>query len=362
MDFTVKKLYNNFMANVSVSVLKQSDESAWQAYVNAHPDATIYHTLEWRDIIYNEYRFEPVYLIAKSSPSPSMGEGRGEGERVVGVFPMFLVKNLRGRRFVSLPFSIYGGPLGDTDEAIAVLLKTGIEMVKNGKAASIEVKPYKHIDVDIQELASNDWMIGTTVNLTVGIDGLWKNLTDKNDVNRATREGLIFSLSDGEGVDRFYKLQLMTRKRLGLPTPSLKYHRSFFENMPGLVKLALVEKEGVPVAGGIFFIYNDTVLHALGASDKRYLYSRPNDLLLWEMMKWAASGGYKKLDLGTVLSEDKGLLHFKRKWGGIEILVKRYLYHSIQKKVADREGSIFFKILPLSMSKVVGSKVIRSMG
>lgn len=350
------------MTDISISALTSSDEPAWEVYVNSHPDATIYHTLEWRDIIYNEYRFEPVYLIAKSSPSPSTGEGRCEGERVVGVLPMFLVKNLRGRRFVSLPFSLYGGPLGDTDKAIAVLLETGIEMVKKGKAVSMEVKPYKHIDVDIQGLASNDWMIGTTVDLTVGIDGLWKNLTDKNDVNRAIRERLLFLLSDGEGVERFYKLQLMTRKRLGLPTPSLRYYRSFFEKMPGGVKLALIEKGGIPVAGGLFFTYNGAVLHALGASDKRYLYSRPNDLLLWEMMKWSASSGYKILDLGVVLSEDNGLVHFKRKWGGKETVVKRYLYPAVQKNMANRDGSIFFKMLPLSISKVVGSRVMRSMG
>ena len=90
------------MADTDVSILTHSDEPVWQAYVNSHPDATIYHTLEWRDIIYNEYKFEPVYLMAKA-----------EGT-VVGVLPMFLINNLRGRRFVSLPFSIYGGPLGDT--------------------------------------------------------------------------------------------------------------------------------------------------------------------------------------------------------------------------------------------------------
>lgn len=53
------------MANVDVSILTLSDEPAWQVYVNSHPDAKIYHTLEWRDILYDEYRFEPVYLIAR---------------------------------------------------------------------------------------------------------------------------------------------------------------------------------------------------------------------------------------------------------------------------------------------------------
>lgn len=338
------------MSDIKISILTPSDEPAWQDYVNSHPDATIYHTLEWRDILYNEYGFEPLYLIAK------------EEERVVGILPLFLIKNLRGRRLVSLPFSIYGGPVGDSKEVVSALLKKCVEMVKEGRAASLEIKPCKHLDVEVPGLSFDDWGIGMAVDLTPGMDVLWKRLTDRNDVSRAVREGLKFKPSEGEGIDKFYRLQLATRKRLGLPAPSLRYYNSFFKEMGGCVKLAMIEREGIPVAGGIFFVYKDKILYALGASDHRYLHLRPNDLLIWEMMKWSASAGYKEFDLGPTPSGNDGLLHFKKKWGGKENLVKRCFYPSIQKNIVNPEGNILFKMLPLSVSKLVGSKVIRSMG
>lgn len=338
------------MSDIKISILTPSDEPAWQDYVNSHPDATIYHTLEWRDILYNEYGFEPVYLIAK------------EEERVVGILPLFLIKNLRGRRLVSLPFSIYGGPVGDSKEVVSALLKKCVEMVKEGRAASLEIKPCKHLDVEVPGLSFDDWGIGRAVDLTVGIEALWKEFAYRRNVDRAIREGLMFTVSDNEMVEGFYKLQLMTRKRQGLPAPSLRYYNSFFKEMGGCVKLAMIESDGIPVAGGIFFAYKDKVLYALGASDHRYLHLRPNDLLVWEMMKWSALAGYKEFDLGPTPSGNDGLLHFKRKWGGKENLVKRCSYPLIQKNRANPDGNILFKMLPLSVSKLVGSKVIRSMG
>lgn len=350
---------------IEVSKMTISDEPAWQTYVESHPDATIYHTLAWRDIIYNEYRFEPVYLIAKETNPPLAkgGEGGFSGEgKVVGILPMFLVNNLRGRRLVSLPFSIYGGPLCETKAVVSLLLNKAIEMVKEEKVGSLEVKPYPQMDIDLPELAYLDCGICTTVDLTVGEGKLWKGLKNRNDVNRGVREELRFTLSNGEDIERFYRLQLMTRKRLGLPTPSLRYYSSFFNNLEGLVKVALVKKAGVPVAGGIFFFYKGKMLYALGASDLRYSNHRPNDMLIWEMIKWAAEAGYKEFDLGPAAFADKGLLHFKKKWGGREVLIRQYRYPSHSEYLTSVRGSNMLKIMPISVSKIISPKIIRLFG
>lgn len=337
----------NAMADVDVSTLSPSDESAWQAYVNSHPDATIYHTLEWRDILYSEYRFEPVYLVAK------------EDDRVVGILPLFFVRNLMGKRLISLPFSIYGGPIGET-EAVNALMNECIEMIRKERADSLETKSYN--PAKAVDPGSVEWGVGVAVDLMPVIDVLWKGLTDRNDVNRAIKEGLKFSLSDGEGLERFYKLQLMTRKRLGLPTPSLRYYNSFFGKMPNMVKLALVEKGGILIAGGVFFAYKDSVLYALGASDHRYLNCKPNDLLIWETMKWAAGEGFKRFDLGPTASTDKGLLDFKKKWGGMETESVRYYFPDIPKGPQMRKGSLLFNMMPIRISSVIGHHVLRYLG
>lgn len=337
------------MADVDVSTLSPFDEPAWQAYVNSHPDATIYHTLGWRDILYNEYRFEPVYLVAK------------EEDRVVGVFPLFLIKNLRGKRLVSLPFSIYGGPIGNTANIVKMLLSASIKMVQEGKADSLEVRPYKSEVIEENGLISLEWGNVIKLDLTIGIDNLWGRITDKNKVNRAVREGLNFVILGKEGTEEFYKLQLVTRKRLGLPTPSLAYYSSFFDILKGSVRLALVKKEGIPVAGGLFFTYNGMIQYALSASDHRYFYSKPTDLFIWEMIKWGAERGFRLCDLGATSNSEKGLTHFKSKWGGRAYPVSRW-YYPYMPKLDGTKGSSIFKKVPKSIGRIIGPKVIRLLG
>lgn len=339
------------MGGLKTSILTLSDEPAWQTYVASHPDATIYHTLEWRDIIYNEYRFEPVYLIAKA-------EGR-----VVGVLPMFLIKNLKGRRFVSLPFSIYGGPLGDTGPVVSALLARCVEMVSEGKASSIEIRPFRQIDcAETLGFAPLVWGVGTVMNLTVGQDALWSSLAERFNVLKGAKKGLRFILTDVERLKEFYRLQLMTRKRLGLPTPSLGYYESFFKGLPGMAKLAIVEKDGKAIAGDLFFTYKDDVLLALNVSDREYRDCKPNDFMIWNIADWACKAGFKRLDHGPASVEEKGLLHFKKKWGGETVKAIRYFYPDVTKKAIQTKGSYLFKVVPEKIAGMAGRQVIRLFG
>lgn len=339
------------MTDINISALTSLDESAWRAYVNSHPDATIYHTLEWRDIIYNEYKFEPVYLMAKT-----------EGT-VVGVLPMFLIKNLRGRRFVSLPFSIYGGPLGNTGLVILTLLAKCIEMVNEGKASSIEIRPFRQIDcAETLGFAVLEWGVGTVMDLTVGQDTLWGSFAERYNVLKGAKKGLRFILTDGERLQEFYRLQLMTRRRLGLPTPSLGYYESFFKGLPGMAKLAIVEKDGKAVAGDLFFTYKDDVLLALNVSDREYRDYKPNDFMIWSITEWACKAGFKRLDHGPVSFEEKGLLHFKKKWGGETVKASRYYYPTVVKKAIQTKGSYLFKVIPEEIAGLAGHKVIQLFG
>ncbi|MDH5414862.1 MAG: GNAT family N-acetyltransferase, partial [Flavobacteriaceae bacterium] len=161
--------------------------------------------------------------------------------------------------------------------------------------------------------------------------------------------------------------QLMTRKRQGLPTPSLGYYRSFSERMTGKLKLGLIEKEGTPVAGGMFFTNGKVSLYALGASDHRFFHLRPNDLLIWEMIKWLSLAGYREFDLGPTPHDGMGLLHFKRKWGGEEKFQRRYYFPwgpNIYREngLPGRMLCGLFRHLPICVAKCVGSTVIKHIG
>ena len=52
----------------------------------------------------------------------------------------------------------------------------------------------------------------------------------------------------------------------------------------GFVVLAL--KKHIPVAGAVFFHFKDEVILKYGASDRKFLYLRPNNLVMWEAFKY----------------------------------------------------------------------------
>jgi len=86
------------------------DRAHWQAYTDAHPEASFCHRWEWRALMAEQWRHRPVYLIAR------------RGEAVCGVLPLAHMRTrLFGSQLVSLPFCVYGGPIADDPAALAAL-------------------------------------------------------------------------------------------------------------------------------------------------------------------------------------------------------------------------------------------------
>ena len=98
------------MADVTVRPLEANDAARWDAYVNAHPDATFFHRAGWRRVIEDAFGHRTYFLLAER-----------DGE-LVGVLPLAEINSrLFGHSLGSLPFCAYGGILADHDAAYRAL-------------------------------------------------------------------------------------------------------------------------------------------------------------------------------------------------------------------------------------------------
>src|SRR5260221_14703965 len=80
-------------------------EAEWQTYIKNAPNASLYHALEWRDVLRRAFGHRRWYLMAEDD-----GKTRG-------VLPLVEMKSsLFGHFFVSLPFLGYGGLLGESPQ------------------------------------------------------------------------------------------------------------------------------------------------------------------------------------------------------------------------------------------------------
>lgn len=88
----------------------------------------------------------------------------------------------------------------------------------------------------------------------------------------------------------------------------------------GLCRLLLGMLAGRCVSGMLFLAHGDTMLLYAAASDQRFLDASPNDLLMWEAMRWGSRQGLRWLDLHDTDPREGsplyGLHRFKSKWGG----------------------------------------------
>ena len=82
----------------AVHVRTNVPASLCEAYVNAHPAGTGYHSPAWLEVIGEAFGHETQYLAAESP------------EGVAGVLPLvFFRSRVFGRCVVSMPFLNYGG-------------------------------------------------------------------------------------------------------------------------------------------------------------------------------------------------------------------------------------------------------------
>jgi hypothetical protein len=80
------------------------------------------------------------------------------------------------------------------------------------------------------------------------------------------------------------------------------------------------------IASSIFFHFGKRALYKYGASAPGYLHLRPNNLVMWEAIKWYRDRDYETLSLGRTEMDNPGLLRYKRSWRAEERPLRYYRY------------------------------------
>jgi lipid II:glycine glycyltransferase (peptidoglycan interpeptide bridge formation enzyme) len=315
---------NAAASTATVGLLQESEYEKWDAFVDAHPNATIYHTIAWKRITEESLGHKGVHLRAINAT----------GE-VVGALPLFQVDALGGRVLVSVPLRDKGGPIALNESIAQQLIVAAADLTRQRRAKSVAIKfPVPGLE---EAFASSGFTeekhwVTTVVPVAMGEEKLWNEVfrsPTRRAVNKARNSGFTVRWSAQEAdLDRFYKVFLMTRRKLGVPA----YPRSFFRAMwrhlspAGRVRLLLVEREGVTHGALLVFAYKREVVSAYMGSNPESKDARINDLLFWEAIRWSAENGFDTYYFGADSPLQEGLLAYKRKWGGEQFTIPNYFY------------------------------------
>lgn len=338
-----------------IEVATQELERKWSRYVDESPEATIYHTLEWREIA-KVFGHEPIYLLSINHTN----------DTVNGILPLYYVKGIFGRRMVSVSVRDRGGPISHNQEALSELLKYAIDLAKERKCDYLELKNINALPKSINDdlgLEQRQSFIQTQIKIDANKENMWNRLQKRKAIRKAKKEGVVVRWSNNkQGIEEFYRLFVSTRHRLGVPVFSYNLFESIYKNFVsrGWAGCILAEYKNRFIAGLVFFSYKDTIIEAYAAADQRFLILRPNDLLIWELLCWGADKGFRIYDMGCEIQSNESLLRFKSQWGGTQNTVSYYYYYYRKCTVPDRDSPQirFFrrvwKMLPMVLTKKIG--------
>lgn len=191
----------------------------------------------------------------------------------------------------------------------------------------------------------------------------------RRNIKKAEKKGVRVEICQSlDAVKSFYRLNCATRKNHGLPPQPFRFFDAIFRHIlsagKGIVVLASHLKR--IIAGAVYFHFRDSAVFKYGASDKTCQHLRPNNLVMWEAIKWYAQKGYQNLHFGRTDREHEGLLQFKRGWGAAEGILNYYTYDLNQNafiaEKAFRTSYPLLKITPLPLLKLAGRLLYRHVG
>ena len=340
---------------LTVQVNSEIPRAEWRDYVTGHPEGTYYHLPEWQAVLKESLGHKPYYIFAKSPQG-----------KLTGVLPLFHVKSvLTGSRLISLPFAGACGPIADSSDIVEGLVDRAKDLCREMKCGYLEIRMMKPLPPGLD---LNEYFDTYVLELSEP-QVMWKKL-DKGlrwTVEKARKGGTVVKTDNSDaGLQAFYKLNLMTKRKLGVPAHSIAFFRAMRGHMNSGFRIYLAEVEGKVVAGAINITFNGVVGYAYAASDSEYLKHYPNDAIVWHAIRDSSNEGCREFDFGKTASDNAGLAQFKRKWGA----EKRPLYYYYYPKEphlmsSNRTGAKyrlltgFWRRLPLPVAGVLSPMLFR---
>ena len=343
------------MSNLTICQLADEDLEAWNQYVHAAAGATFFHLSEWHSIFQDILGHRPYYLLAKVS------------NQIKGIFPLVLVRSrLFGSALISVPFSVYGGVLADSDQTRAALIEQAIELGKQLNVDYIEVRELQDSGLDWD---TKDLYVTFRKNLLPTEEENFKAIPRKQRamVRKAIDSGLTSEWDSN--VDRFYAMYSESVRNLGTPVLAKKYYQTLFDTFAGKCTVLTILNDGDPVASVLNFYFKDQVLPFYGGGTAAARVCKANDFMYWELMRLSVAQGIKVFDFGRS-KNGAGSYRFKKHWG-FEPEPLYYRFRLINAKEMPNLSPVnpkfqlavkMWQKLPLSVSRTLGPIIARNLG
>lgn len=315
-------LLNN---TIKIKELEFIGEKDWDNFVKSFSQRTFFHSWAWLEFLRISFRFKPLHL------------GIFSNNKIVGVFPA--IECQKGLlKIIASPLSgthtAHMGPLvssillRETIEAFYYFFKEKhYDYVEIAFPYHLERNIFTQFDFHVQERQTY------IVKLENDSDKMWKKLHIKcrSKIRKAQKSGIeIVEANQREKIVELYKmLKEVSNRRKGIPMKSLSFYYNLWDcfRKKGQLKLLFAKYKDKLVAGAIFPHDDEGVFYFSGGGYKEYLRYAPNNLIQWQIIKWASKNKLKYYNMYGGVSPE-GIGRFKKSFGP-EIITYTQVWKSI---------------------------------
>ena len=292
--------------------------SDWDEILWKSGDQSFFHTSAWARVLAESYGYEPAYLASFDCG------------RLTLLMPFMEISSiLTGKRGISLPFTDYCYPFVSDKSMLPAAVQF---MIDFGKKRKWDYAEWRSVSEGVDAMRSPESYVIHELALGRTESELFSGLrgNSRRNIKKAKRTGVTIRIDDSaKAISDFYRLHCSTRRHQGLPPQPYSFFRHIQEYVlsPGRGMVVSALLSGKIIAGAVFFHFNQTAIFKYAASDSRFLSYRPNNLVLWEAIRWYNARGIRMLSLGRTETKNAGLLRFKRSWGATENELRYYRHN-----------------------------------
>jgi lipid II:glycine glycyltransferase (peptidoglycan interpeptide bridge formation enzyme) len=334
-------------------------DSRWEAFVQSHPRASVFHSARWLRALQQTYGYEPIAFTTDAPDAP-----------LTNAIVFCRVNSwATGERLVSLPFSDHCDPLVNDPETEQKILSL---VLASASAHSKYIELRSRATSIPSEFVPGDSFWLHALDVRGGEDqllaGFHKDCVRRK-IQRAAREELTYEegTSDRLLAD-FSRLLLQSRRRQQLPPQPASWYRNLIDCMGDALKIRVAYKRDQAIASILTLRYRDTLVYKYGCSDPAFNNAGGMVLLLWKTIQEASRDGLRELDLGRSDLDNEGLVTFKDRWGATRTRLTYWRHPETHKSPArvsgwkQRVAGRMFQRMPDALLVACGRLLYRHIG
>ncbi len=297
-----------------VRAARPEDGAARDRFVRAHPQGTLFHLAGWGRAVERVFGHESRDLVAR------------RGDELVGVLPLMLCQRpLLGRHLVSMPYAVYGGPLGSEPEVERALVAQASELARAERVGRMELRCAQDPGLELQPSALYAAFVHPLPGRAADVLARMPKRARAEVRKAVERHGL--TLSEGRWyLGDLERLFLSSKQSLGSPGLPRAWFEALLEEFGADVLLHAVHKEQRVIAATMSFVFRDTLLfYYIGTTPEANREYSVTNFLGTRLQELGVERGLKWFDLGRS-RVDSGPYRFKQHQGfEPRVLPYRYL-------------------------------------